>query len=312
VIGGGTGLSTMLRGLKKYSNNISAIVTMVDNGASTGRLRRDFKVLPPGDIRQCLAALSSDEVLMAKMFQYRFDRGKGIAGHSLGNLLIVALEQITGSFKEAIHTASNLLAIEGQVLPATYDKIQMYAALKNGHKIIGEDKISHSGHISPIDQIYLKPKKVKANPEAVKAIKEAELIVIGPGSLYTSILTNFLIEDIKNAVLKNKKALKLYIANCSTEVGETEGYTVADHLNAFSHNIKTELFDWCIVNKKVIRHSIHNDKLGEVNNITTRKKKIGDVNILSEEVVSNKNPLYHDPDKLAKAIVELYNKIKKK
>lgn len=304
VIGGGTGLSNLLAGLKNYSDHLSAIVTMTDDGYSTGKLRRDLGVLPPGDVRQCLAALSNDEALMTKVFQHRFDKGRGISGHSLGNLLLVALENITGSFREAVNQASHILAIRGEVLPSTFDEVILRARLYDGRKIIGQFNISHEGHKSPIKRIYLKPSRPKVNPEVIWAIKNAELIIIGPGSLYTSIIPNFLFKEITSEIVKSK-AKKIYICNISTERGETEKYSVENHIKAIIKHSHPKVFDTVLVNKNVIHFNHDQGEFGKVTNISTDKKKIDRYKIISKDLINTENPLFHDRKKLAKAIMEV-------
>jgi len=304
VIGGGTGLSNLLPALKNYTNNLTAVVTMVDDGWSTGRLRKEFGVIPPGDVRKCLVALANDQDLMTKVFQYRFDKGRGISGHSLGNLLIVALEHITGSFSEAINQASHILSIKGRVLPATFNNVNVIARLKNGKEIFGQDKISHYGHKSPIKRICLKPSKVKANPEVLWAIKNADLIVIGPGSLCTSLIPNFLIKEITSEVVKSK-AKKIYVCNIATERGETENYTVSDHVDMLTRHSHPRIFDICLVNENIIANGSDVGELGKVHNITTNEKKIGRYKIIKKDIINIENPLFHNGEKLAKAIMEV-------
>lgn len=304
AIGGGTGLSNLVAGLKKYSDSISAVVTMTDDGHSTGRLRRDFGVIPPGDVRKCLVALSSDESLMTKVFQYRFDRGRGIHDHSLGNLLLVALENLTGSFREAVNQASHILAIKGRVLPSTFDRVDLRGRLKNGKVIVGEFALVKEGHHSAIEKVYLHPSRVKANPEVLWAIQNADIIVIGPGSLYTSVIPNLLLKEVTRVLVKSK-ARKIYICNVATERGETEKYTVEDHLNAIAKHSHPRVFDMCLVNDHLIFYNDDTGELGKVSNITTNKKKIDRWKIIAKDLIDPKKPLFHDREKLSKAIMEL-------
>lgn len=219
AIGGGTGLATVLRGLKNYPISLSAIVTMTDNGASSGKLSRELGIQPPGDIRKCLAALASDETLLTQLFEYRFTRGRGLSGHSLGNLLLLALTEITGDFDRAIQASSQILAIKGRVIPSTLDHVSLLAQLKNSQMALGEVDIPIRGHRFGIKKITLVPERVKANPNAVRLIENANLILIGPGSLFTSVLPNFLIKDLRRAV-EHSPAAKIYICNASTERGK--------------------------------------------------------------------------------------------
>ncbi len=302
IIGGGTGLSNLLRGLKKETEHITAIVTMSDDGSSSGRLREDFNILPPGDIRNCIVALSDEEQLYHKIFTYRFPHGRGLKGHSLGNLLAVALADITGSFKKAIQEMSRILSIKGQVLPSTYNDIIISAKLANGRVVWGESSIATAGHRSPVREIKLHPESAEANPEAVTAIEKADVIIIGPGSLYTSIVPNFLLKEICRAVASSR-AKKFFVCNVSTERGETENYSVHDHIQALVKHSDELIFDTVLVNNKVLLKS-SGKRLGEVQNITTEENKIDRFKIVNKDLIDNKNPLYHDADKLVKAIIQ--------
>ncbi len=301
IIGGGSGLSNLLRGLKKQTEHITAIVTMADDGASSGRLREDFNILPPGDIRSCILALSDEEQMYHKIFTYRFPHGRGLKGHNLGNLLAVALADITGSFKKAIQEMSRILNIKGQVLPSTYDDVILSAKLANGRVVWGESSIATAGHRSPIRDMKLHPESANANPEAVTAIEKADIIIIGPGSLYTSIVPNFLLKSITCAVASSR-AKKFFICNVSTERGETEDYSVEDHINALVKYSDPQIFDTILVNNKIILKS-DGKRLGEVKNITTDKAKIGRFEVVSADLIDPKNPLYHDKDKVLKEIL---------
>ncbi|MCL5795530.1 MAG: YvcK family protein [Patescibacteria group bacterium] len=305
VIGGGTGLANLLEGLKAYPWQISAIVTMTDDGASTGRLRRDFGILPPGDVRQCIIALSQEQSLLTKLFRYRFRRGKGLSGHSLGNLLMLALEKNTGSFARAVEEASKILAVKGKVIPATLEKINLVSTHKSGKRIFGEHKAFLAGKHDHIVKISLDKAQVKANPEAIKAIKSADIILIGPGSLYSSVIANLLIKDIAKAIVKNNRAKKIYICNVSTERGETQGYSIEDHLDKLISHSQPKIIDYCLVNNKIIKTTNKEYKLGEIRNITTQESKIGRVKIILADIISAKNPLYHDSKKIAKIIQKI-------
>ncbi len=277
---------------------------MTDDGRSTGRLRRDFGVIPPGDVRKCLTALANDEALMTKAFQYRFDKGRGIADHSLGNLLLVALENITGSFREAVNQASHILAIKGEVLPSTFSKVDLRGKLTNGKEIIGESDLVKEGHKSPIKKIYLYPSRVKSNQEVIWAIRNADIIAIGPGSLYTSIIPNLLLKDVTLAIVKSK-AKKIFICNVATERGETEKYSVEDHIDALVKHSHPKIFDYCLVNEKIIYYNDDTGELGKVSNISTDEKKIGRYKIIRKDLINPENPLFHDREKLAQAIMEV-------
>lgn len=312
AIGGGTGLSVLLKGLKEYPLDLSAIVTMTDDGMSSGRLRKTFHILPPGDIRKIIVALSSREDIIKSLFEYRFKRGKGLSGHSLGNLLILALERITGSFPQAISQACQILASKGKVIPATWQNIGLIAQLQSGKKIIGERQAYNKGKKDPIINISLNQDSVQANQEAVSAIKSADVILIGPGSLWTSVIPNFLIKDILQAVLANKKAQKIYICNVSTERGETQNYSVPDHIRILTDHSQKNIFSHVLVNNRIIKTSQKTYKLGEINNITTAKNKIGPYKILKADIIDEDNPLYHHSKKLAQFLWEFINAKKRR
>ena len=229
AIGGGTGLSTLLSGLKRYSSNITAIVTVADDGGSSGVLRRELGVQPPGDIRNCLAALSREEPLLTRLFQYRFRAGSGLEGHSFGNLFLSALTAITGSLESAITASSRVLAVQGQVVPATNADVRLWAELENGDRLEGESKIGKA--TSPIVRLGCTPERPPALPRALEAIANADLILLGPGSLYTSLLPNLLVPELVTAI-RRSKAPRLYICNLMTQPGETDGLDVAGHLRA--------------------------------------------------------------------------------
>jgi uncharacterized cofD-like protein len=221
--------------------DISAIIAMTDDGLSTGRIRKDFKVLPSGDIRKCLIALSDENSSISKIFNYRFQKSRGLKGHSLGNLIILALEKIYGNYQKAIIEASKLLQIHGQIIPSTFEDCQLGGTLKNNKNIVGERKLFLSGMKNKIQKVWLVPKKVIANPKAILEIKKADLIILGPGSLYTSIIPNLLINEISKAIFNNKKALKIYICNVSTERGETQGFGVIDHIKKIIEYYKNNI-----------------------------------------------------------------------
>lgn len=247
ALGGGTGLSRLLRGLKAYSSNITAIVTVADDGGSSGRLRREVGVLPPGDIRNCLAALAREEQLLTELFQYRFESGEGLSGHSFGNLYLTALTTITGNLEQAIAASSRVLAVRGQVLPATMADVHLWADLADGRRIEGESQIPKAkGHIV---RIGCTPAQPPALPKAIEAIEEADLILIGPGSLYTSVIPNLLVPEITQAIAR-ATVPRIYICNAMTEPGETQGYRVSDHLQAIERVTGRRIFDVVLVQKK--------------------------------------------------------------
>jgi uncharacterized cofD-like protein len=263
ALGGGTGLSTLLRGLKEYVfrvadehaslerpiADLAAIVTVTDDGGSSGRLRRENRILPPGDIRNCMVALSKDEALLGRLFQYRFHAGRGLIGHNFGNLFLAALTHVTGDFTEAIRVSSKVLAIRGRIFPSTLSNVHLVATLENGRVVHGETSITASR--TPIKKLHLSPRRVRPLPKAIEAIKQADLILLGPGSLYTSILPNLLIPEIANAIARSK-APRVYIANLMTQPGETSGYALADHLRAIQKHVPFRVIDWVVANRKSV------------------------------------------------------------
>lgn len=247
AIGGGTGLSGLLRGLKQYSANITAIVTVADDGGSSGRLRREIGVLPPGDIRNCVAALADEEKLLTELFQYRFQAGEGLSGHSFGNLFLTAMTEITGDLEKAIAASSKVLAVRGKVLPATLSDVRLWAELADGRQVEGESSITEArGQIAKIGCIPANP---PALPAAIRAIEEADYLIVGPGSLYTSVIPNLLVPQIREAIAQ-LKAPRIYVCNIMTQQGETEGYTVADHVRALDRACGQRLFDAVLVQRQ--------------------------------------------------------------
>ncbi len=263
ALGGGTGLSTLLRGLKEHVTrriedhvsperpvaDLAAIVTVTDDGGSSGRLRRENRILPPGDIRNCMVALSKDEALLGRLFQYRFHAGHGLIGHNFGNLFLAALTHVTGDFTEAIRVSSKVLAIRGRIFPSTLSNVHLVATLENGRVVHGETRITASR--APIKKLKLSTRGVRPLPKAVEAIKQADLILLGPGSLYTSILPNLLIPEIASAIAKSK-APRVYIANLMTQPGETAGYALADHLRAIQKHVAHRVIDWIVANRQPV------------------------------------------------------------
>ena len=262
ALGGGTGLSTMLRGLKQYVAgrkregpgrpiaDLAAVVTVTDDGGSSGRLRREYRILPPGDIRNCMVALSKDELLLSKLFQYRFPAGRGLAGHSFGNLFLTALTNSTGGdFPKAVQTSAQVLAIRGRIFPSTAQNVTLAAELEDGTLVKGETNISRSR--KRIARVRLVPRRVQPVPEVLQALREADLILVGPGSLYTSILPNLLVEQVTE-VIANSNATRVYIANLMTQPGETRHYSVADHVQAIYDHTQRRLFDFAVINRKPV------------------------------------------------------------
>ena len=252
AIGGGTGLSTMLKGLKLYTHNISAIVTVADDGGSSGILRNDFRMLPPGDVRNCVSALSDIDPVSAELLNYRFTEGD-LQGHTVGNIILAALNNMYGSFEEAVSKLNSIMGIIGTVYPVTNENITLGAVLKNGTIINGESSIGihRSGKGSDIDHVFLTPQKPKGVEQAIEAILHADVIVLGPGSLYTSVIPNLLVDGIVDAI-KNSKGIKIYVCNIMTQPGETEGYSAADHLHAIEKHSYKGIADIMIVNDSPI------------------------------------------------------------
>lgn len=303
-------MPNLLRGLRSYSDHISAIATVTDSGGSAGRVREEFDMLSPGDVRRCISALSYDEKLITELFNYRFKGSTSLGGHTLGNIWLAALSDHFGSFNKAIEVTSEIFQTAGKVLPATLDKVSLRVQYEDGTVRIGEHYLDEI--LTKVKKISFKEKKVRGYEKAVSEIGEADLIIVGPGSLYGSLICNLLIREISQAIIVNKKAVKLFVMNCSTERTQTRNYSVDDHLKAVRDHVGAELFDYCLVNNKIVRQSKNEAKLGEVNNITTTKKVINGVKIILDNIIDDKNPLHHDPDKLANSIIELYNRVKQK
>lgn len=311
ALGGGTGLSSLLRGLKNYSSNLTAIVVVSDEGGSSGRLRKELPSLslPPGDIRNCLAALADEEPLMTRLLQYRFDeRAPELGGHSLGNLLIAALEDLTGDFQEAIRETSRVLAIRGRVLPCTLTSVRLCARLQDGRQIIGETHISQSG--GKIDYVYLDPPAPEALPEALEALAQADLIVMGPGSLYTSVIPNLLVPGIA-ATIAAAKAARVYVCNIMTQPGETDHMTAVEHVQAIRRHVDVPLFEFVVMNSQQpgeearARYAaagaefIQPDEEGIA--------RMGYIPI-TEDLLAEDGYVRHHPDRLARLLIELLQK----
>jgi uncharacterized cofD-like protein len=296
AIGGGTGLSSLLRGLKTYTSNLSVIVTVADDGGSSGRLRDEYRILPPGDFRQCLVALADAEPLMRQLFDHRFKEGS-LDGHAFGNLFIMAMADVTGNFEQALRESGKVLAVKGTIVPSTLQDVTLVASI-NGGTVEGESKIPKQN--APISHVFLKPDGVQVNPEAAQAILNAELVIVGPGSLYTSLLPNLLVEGMVEAI-KASPALKLYICNLAAQPGETEGYGVDDYLRVIREHVGANLFDFVLVNS----NTSHPPTGGQAPVIfkpvdTTRHPE---VRFIASDVVNVRVPSHHDPDKLARTIM---------
>lgn len=304
VLGGGTGLSNLLRGLKKETSNISAIVTVADDGGSSGRLRDELGILPPGDIRNCLVALAERESLMERLFRYRFSSEGDLVGHSFGNLFIASMTEVLDDFEDAVRESSKVLAIRGQVLPATNENIRLGARYFDDSIQIGESVIPRSA--KKIDEVFLKPAGCRATHDTIEAIKEAEIIVIGPGSIYTSILPNLLVNGITSAIRKTD-AIKIYICNVMTQPGETDNYTASDHIEAIERHVDKGLFDYVIVNKEKGTDQLsrrYKEEGAFPVEVDDSLKKRDDLKVVSADLLTERGYIRHDPDRLAEVIYE--------
>ncbi len=306
VFGGGTGLSNLLSGLKEFTYNITAVVTVADEGGSSGRLRKEFDILPPGDIRNCLVALASASELMRRLFQYRFVKGEGFEGHSFGNLFITAMTEVTGSFDIAIKESSKILSIRGQVLPVTLEKIRIKAEYIDGSTQEGEDIIPQKG--IPIKRILLSPENIKANTEVLEALQMADLVLFGPGSLYTSILPSLLVPEIPT-VLKRLSVPRLYVCNVMTQYGETDGFTASMHLKVLLDHVGSHIVDACLLNAaasdahRLLRYA--EEKSFPVLPDADIVESLGCIPF-EANLISSENFIRHDPIKLARKIIEIY------
>ncbi len=303
AIGGGTGLSTILRGLKKLNIDLTAIVTVADDGGSSGMLREEMQMPPPGDIRNVLVALAEREPLFMQLFQHRFKNGHHLAGHSLGNLIIAAMQEITGDFVTAVQTLSRVFRVRGRVLPAANHSIGLVAEMTDGTVVKGESNIPKAR--KRIARLSLSPEKIEALPEAVEAVKQADLIVVGPGSLYTSILPNLLVPGIREGLL-DSKAKMVYICNVMTQPGETDGYTAEDHVQAIYDHVGHSLFDVVVVNRGEIPQDVLKQyaledafpvqyQSGSLDKLTGR--------VIEDQLFMINNYLRHDADKVAQIVL---------
>ena len=312
AIGGGTGLSTMLRGLKNHTKNLTAIVTVADDGGGSGMLRQDLGMPPPGDIRHCMEALANAEPVMQQLLTYRFPEGSGkLTGQSFGNLILAALNGISGSFDEAVAKMSQVLAITGRVLPVTTADVALEATFENGTRVLGESKISDfkKAQDCRIQSVRLLPEHPQALPEAIRAIEEADLILLGPGSLYTSVIPNLLVAGVPEAI-RASDALKIYICNIMTQDGETEGYTAADHLEALLAHGVPGMVDLCLANSAPVHPGlVEKYRAEDAAPLVVDRERIASMGLeLVERPVASEGGDYarHDPDKLAAAVLELY------
>ncbi len=311
VIGGGTGLSVLLKGLKKFSTDLTAVVTVSDDGGSSGRLRTDLGMLPPGDIRNCLVALAETETLMDRIFQHRFHRGEGIEGHNLGNLLLAAMCEITGDFVSAIREVSKVLKVRGKVIPSTLDQVILGAEMKDGALITGETAIRsyHAG----IGRLFLIPEHCLPVPDTIEAILDADAVILGPGSLYTSIIPNLLVRGV-GAALADSKAVKIYVSNIMTEQGETDDFTAYDHLQTIMSYTDTPIIDYVVVNTGVIDHDrLQRYQLEQAAPVALCQEKIEQmgIKVTGRDLVSDEEVAWHDADKLARVIMEIIEEHKR-
>jgi len=310
VVGGGTGLSVLLTGLKQFTSNISAIVTVADDGGSSGRIREEFDILPPGDIRNCLVALADAPALMRDLFQFRFDTNSELSGHSFGNLFITVMTRLTGDFEKAIKETSKVLALRGQVIPSTLNKVVLAAKHKDGTTTVGENNIPKT-HRS-IERVYLSPDKPQATPDAIRAIKEAQVIVLGPGSLYTSIIPNLLIKEITEAMVSSD-AVKVHVCNAMTQPGETDGYSASEHIKSLVTHSHPKVIDYCVVNTAEVPKDILRRYAGQGSYLVANdRKKIEDMGyrvIEDDFVIIEDSLIRHDHLKLAKIILGLIEEI---
>jgi uncharacterized cofD-like protein len=306
IIGGGTGLPVLLRGLKEYPVHLSAIVTVADDGGSSGRLRDELQIPPPGDIRNVLAALSDVEPLIVELFQHRFQTGSGLSGHALGNLLLAALTDITGDFMHAIREMGKVMNVKGKVLPAANRSIVLHAEMEDGTIVSGESKIPYSG--KKIKRVFLTPDDIEPLGETIREIRRADLIVIGPGSLYTSILPNLLVPKIGEEVSKSK-AKKIYVCNVMTQAGETLDYSASDHVKALYSHIGPTCIDTILVNDEEIPKSIqalYAKELAKPVIYDTLKLSALGLDIIHDKIINyNGEVIRHDTTKVASLLYKL-------
>ncbi len=305
AFGGGTGLYSLLSGLKHLFNDIEVIVTVADDGGSSGKLKKELKIPPPGDIRNCIVALSESEPLMKNLMQYRFSDGF-LKGHSFGNIFLAAMTMLTGSFPEAVEKVSAILNVKGKIHPSTLELVSLKAVTKSGKKIRGESKI---GKTKDLHTVKLHPENPEANPGAIKAVEAANVMIFGPGSLYTSILPNLLVKGMVEAIDKNRTALKIFVMNVMTQPGETEGYTASEHIKAIYKHVGKAIFDVVLVNTGVFPGRIlrRYAKEGAYPVAIDRGEleKLG-VKIVSADLALGEDFARHDPVKLAGAIYNIY------
>ena len=305
TIGGGTGLSVLLRGLKKYPLEITAVVTVADDGGSSGKIRSDMNIPSPGDIRNVIAALSDVEPYLEKMFQYRFDSGE-VKGHPVGNLMIAAMTDIHGDFSTAVKVMSRILNVRGTVLPTTNDIATLNAVLSDGEIIRGESSITKAGGV--IDHVYITPSRVKPNEDVLKAIEEADYIIMGPGSLYTSIIPNLVISNVSEKI-RESNAKKIYVCNVMTQHGETDNYSVCDHIVAINKHVEENIFDLVIANSREFDDSIlskyHKEKQEPVKIDHEKIEELGIKLIKNNDIgIVDNNTIRHNAEKVSELIYD--------
>jgi uncharacterized cofD-like protein len=300
VIGGGTGLSVLLKGLKKHTNHLTAIIGVSDDGGSSGRLRRELGVVPPGDFRNCIVAMADEESRLPELFQYRFSEGTGLKDHSFGNLFLVAMTNLTGNFVQALSESSKVLAVQGQIAPATTANLKLSARLVDGRVIDGESNITAEKGV--VSQLYIHPEDAEAYQPAVDSILEADLIVFGPGSLYTSILPNLMVPGIQKSIL-NAKAMKVYVCNVATEIGETQGFNVFDHVNVLKAHTSDQILDCVVANNNITE--IGDQFAGEA--VTIDLGSTEDIKVIYDDLIDSNHAIRHDPDKLASSLLRIIN-----
>lgn len=305
-IGGGTGLSTILSGIKSFTNDITAIVTVTDDGGSSGRLRQDYNMPPPGDIRNCIVSLSESDSLLPELFQYRFKGKSSLSGHSFGNLFITAMTDITGNFAKGILEASSILSIKGRVLPSTLENVVLGALFEDGANVLGQTKIIN--YPANIKEVFLEPKEPKAYTGVLKACSEADIIILGPGSLFSSIIPNLLVQGVARAI-RESDAAKVYICNMMTQPGETDNYKVSDHVFMVEKYLGGNI-DYLLLNTRPASEMLLAKHAAQKSyNVTDDSKDLQPrIKIIKEDVLCLKEFVRHDPEKTAKVIFGLFSK----
>jgi uncharacterized cofD-like protein len=310
VIGGGTGLSVLLRGIKSVTSNVTAIVTVADDGGSSGRIRQDLDMIPPGDLRNCLVALADTEPLMEKLFQHRFGGVGGLAGHNFGNLFIAAMTEVLGDVEQALKESSKVLAVRGKVLPASTQKVRLWARMTDGTTVEGESQIPLAN--KRIERVFLQPEEIMPVESSLEAIRDADAIILGPGSLYTSILPNLLVRGVADT-LRKSQAVKIYICNVMTQPGETDGYSASEHVKAILDHVGLGVIDYVVINSQHVAVELQEKYADQGAYPVT-----ADIEVLEEmgikavmaDVISETNWVRHDPLKLSRTIVSMIYKLK--